>query len=240
MNVNANAMKQECVFSHDEDMTKAEGQNDLTLCENAWAVNGYRELVSDGNSFFCLYVLGSSTTTRPRTQIRADYMSDCLTLSIIYDMYPQLGWRRGDLSWHKAHNYIHGSNFIWAARLCVKAGCRETWLYPESGCVSFCGVPLSSILWHVALVSTLVYFPLLLLAQVKPAQCSARDLEKLAWLTLAQTETFTSFIPCMWLYYIHFYYMLGFSTQSTTNAIVLVTEWLFLALGKSTLSWTVC
>lgn len=24
MNVNANAMKQECVFSHDEDMTKAE------------------------------------------------------------------------------------------------------------------------------------------------------------------------------------------------------------------------
>lgn len=45
--------------------------------------------------------------------------------------------------------------------LCVeRQGFALNWM------CELCGVPLSSILWRVALVSTLVFFPLLLLAQL--------------------------------------------------------------------------
>lgn len=43
-------------------------------------------------------------------------------------------------------------------------------------------------------------FPTIATGTTHPAQCSARDLEKLKWLTQAQTETFTSLILCMWLF----------------------------------------
>lgn len=43
-------------------------------------------------------------------------------------------------------------------------------------------------------------FPTIATGTSRPAQGSARDLEKLAWLTQAQTETFTSLILCMWLF----------------------------------------
>lgn len=55
--------------------------------------------------------------------------------------------------------YIHSGN----CTLCLEAGCGETRLRPDSGCVSRC----RSIVVHlVALFSTLAYLPLLLLAQV--------------------------------------------------------------------------
>lgn len=48
--------------------------------------------------------------------------------------------------------------------LCLSWVSRDMDL-PRIWLCELCGVPLSSILWRVALVSTLVYFPLLLLAQ---------------------------------------------------------------------------
>lgn len=52
---------------------------------------------------------------------------------------------------------------LWAARVYVLSMSGDQALH-SAGCVS---VPLSSILWCVASVSTLVFFPLLLLAQLE-------------------------------------------------------------------------
>lgn len=52
---------------------------------------------------------------------------------------------------------------LWAARVYVLSMSGDQALH-SAGCVS---VPLSSILWRVASVSTLVFFPLLLLAQLE-------------------------------------------------------------------------
>lgn len=51
-----------------------------------------------------------------------------------------------------------------ALSLCVTLMLKDAALLLSWTC-ELCGIPLSSILWRVALVSTLAYFQLLLLAQ---------------------------------------------------------------------------
>lgn len=72
-------MKQECVFSHDGDMTEADvyvrpqdGMTSGSLCEDLWVFScliEYRNVVSDRNScfiYFCVYFLESYTTAKIR------------------------------------------------------------------------------------------------------------------------------------------------------------------------------
>lgn len=68
-------------------------------------------------------------------------------------------------------------------------------------------------------------FPTIAAGTTQPAQCPARDLEKLEWLTRAQTETFTPLILCMWLFNMFIFniqYIEMFHKHQTSNEVVSV------------------
>lgn len=79
-------------------------------------------------------------------------------------------------------------NLCWETRLCPEL---DVWALWRSIVVHLVACGFS---FHISL------FPTIATGTTQPARRSARDLEKLEWLTQAQTETFTSFILCMWLF----------------------------------------
>lgn len=93
-----------------------------------------------------------------------------------------------------------------------------------------CGVPLSSILKCVALVSTLVFPPTIATGRIQEAK-PARDLEKFEWVTQTQTETFTSLNLCMCLLLYFALFIKIFQKHWTPNEIVSVTDLLIVSLN---------
>lgn len=160
---------------------------------------GYRNVVSDYNSFFIIFVCMSWKTQLQKRGlhkvwlyiIRSHFQNYIIPIfrkqtgKKIFTDISQISTFMEVISYGQQGFMF---NLCWETRLCPEL---DVWALWRSIVVHLVACGFS---FHISL------FPTIATGTTQPAQRSARDLEKLEWLTQAQTETLTSFILCMWLF----------------------------------------
>lgn len=209
--------------------------------EDLWIVSyliGYRNVVSDSKSFlifFCVWLSWKVTQLPNVTFIRAVDIYICwwpsYTQKYIVSINRKQTGKRFLLTYStllRLWKLFH----MGSKDLCLSWVSRDMAL-PWIWMCELCGVPLSSILWHVALFSTLVYLPLLLLAQL-----NLHNILPEIWksyndsLTLRQKHLLLSFSACGSLLCSFSLYICIFHRHLTASEIVSISRLLFLYMDN--------